>query len=198
MAEIITNHDEMIQSAKGQNESSDDHSVKTLVIGGCRSGKSKFALEQALLFAPCRVFVATLEKKGDAEMDQRIKFHLESRAQDWITVEEPIRIVELLLDRQQETDVFLVDCLTMWITNYIMRGVSDLDIEKEVRGLQKVVADMSTPVIFVANEVGLGIVPETSLGRRFRDLAGWTNQQMAQVCNKVVFVTAGLPMYLKK
>lgn len=169
-----------------------------LVTGGCRSGKSKFALEQALRFSPRRFFVATLEKRDDPEMDRRIRFHVEARGRDWITVEEPVRIADFLKERQQEADIFLVDCLTMWITNYIMRDMSDSEIEQEVHGLMEVATNMSTSVIFVANEVGLGVVPETLLGRRFRDLAGWTNQQMAEVCNEVVFVAAGLPMYLKR
>ncbi|MBU2537968.1 MAG: bifunctional adenosylcobinamide kinase/adenosylcobinamide-phosphate guanylyltransferase, partial [Proteobacteria bacterium] len=94
-------------------------------------------------------------------------------------------------------EVFLVDCLTMWLTNMMMQDFSDEKIQEEVARLCTTVAGISASIVLVANEVGLGIVPESSLGRRFRDLAGWTNQQMAVACQQVVMVSAGLPLRLK-
>ncbi len=180
------------------NSVKDEKAVSTLILGGCRSGKSKFAFEQAMQYSPPRVFVATLETKGDSEMEERVRLHRAERGQGWTTVEEPVRVAQFLEEKEQEANVFLVDCLTMWITNLILKEMTDSEIQMQVHKLSEVVSTMSIPVILVANEVGLGIVPENFLGRRFRDLAGWTNQEIAKICAEVVFVAAGLPMYLKR
>ncbi|MFA6498705.1 MAG: bifunctional adenosylcobinamide kinase/adenosylcobinamide-phosphate guanylyltransferase, partial [Desulfurivibrionaceae bacterium] len=120
-----------------------------------------------------------------------------SRGTGWLTVEEPLDLAGVLEKNMTGTEVFLVDCLTMWLTNMMMQDFSDEKIQREVVQLRETVRALGTSVVLVANEVGLGIVPESSLGRRFRDLAGWTNQQMALVCEQVVFVAAGLPLRLK-
>lgn len=168
-----------------------------LVIGGCRSGKSGFAERWVRESYTKKTYVATLEAKGDNEMLRRIELHRMTRDNNWHTVEEPLDIVGILQGNPHSTEVFLVDCLTMWITNGLMNGMDDADIEEEVHRLRQTVEQLDVSVVLVANEVGLGIVPESTLGRRFRDLAGWTNQQMALSCNEVVFVAAGLPMQLK-
>lgn len=171
--------------------------VKKLVLGGCRSGKSRYAEQWVAQNFSDMVFVATLEARNDAEMDQRIALHRQSRGIGWMTVEEPLDLAGVLAENKTGSEVFLVDCLTMWLTNMMMQGFSDEKIQGEVARLCATVASLDTSVVLVANEVGLGIVPESSLGRRFRDLAGWTNQQMVLVCGQVVFVAAGLPLRLK-
>lgn len=171
--------------------------VKKLVLGGCRSGKSRYAEQWVSRNFSDKVFVATLEARNDAEMDQRIALHLQSRGLGWLTVEEPLDLVGVLEKNETGSEVFLVDCLTMWLTNMMMQGFGDEKIQGEVARLSQAVAGLAASVVLVANEVGLGIVPESPLGRRFRDLAGWTNQQMALVCGQVVFVAAGLPLRLK-
>jgi len=171
--------------------------VRKLVIGGGRSGKSRHAEQWVAQNFSDRVFVATLEARNDAEMDQRIALHRQSRGIGWLTVEEPLDLAGVMEKNKTGSEVFLVDCLTMWLTNMMMQGFSDEKIQGEVSRLCEAVSTLDTSVVLVANEVGLGIVPESSLGRRFRDLAGWTNQQMAAVCEQVVFVAAGLPLRLK-
>ena len=171
--------------------------MKKLVLGGCRSGKSRYAEQWVADNFSDMVFVATLEARNDAEMDQRIALHRQSRGIGWLTIEEPLDLVGVLAKNETGSEVFLVDCLTMWLTNMMMQDFSDEKIQEEVARLCEAVANLDTSVVLVANEVGLGIVPESSLGRRFRDLAGWTNQQMARVCQQVVFLAAGLPLRLK-
>lgn len=171
--------------------------MKKLVIGGCRSGKSRYAEQWVAENFSNKVFVATLEPRDDAEMDQRIALHRQSRGLGWLTLEEPLDLVGVLDKNEAGAEVFLVDCLTMWLTNMMMQDFSDEKIQEEVARLCTTVAGLSASVVLVANEVGLGIVPESSLGRRFRDLAGWTNQQMAVACQQVVLVAAGLPLQLK-
>ena len=171
--------------------------MKKLVIGGCRSGKSRYAEQWVAENFSDKVFVATLEARNDAEMDQRIALHLQSRGTGWLTVEEPLDLAGVLEENATGTEVFLVDCLTMWLTNMMLQDFSDEKIQAQVARLCETVVDLSVSVVLVANEVGLGIVPESALGRRFRDLAGWTNQQMALACQQVVFVAAGLPLRLK-
>lgn len=172
-------------------------SFAMLVLGGCRSGKSRFAEEWVAARSSRRTFVATMARTDDAEMAQRIALHRQRRSADWRTVEEPLDPLRVLRSQQHETDMFLVDCLTLWITNLLLHELSDAEIEGAVRELAQGVAASAVPVVLVANEVGLGLVPESPLGRRFRDLAGWTNQQMAAVCSHVVLVTAGIPLAIK-
>jgi adenosylcobinamide kinase/adenosylcobinamide-phosphate guanylyltransferase len=130
-------------------------------------------------------------------MDRRIALHRQSRSIGWLTLEVPLDLAGVLGRNETGAEVFLVDCLTMWLTNMMMLDFSDEKIHGEVARLSRTVRDLDVSVVLVANEVGLGIVPESSLGRRFRDLAGWTNQQMALVCQQVDFVAAGLPLRLK-
>ncbi|MDH5298480.1 MAG: bifunctional adenosylcobinamide kinase/adenosylcobinamide-phosphate guanylyltransferase [Desulfobulbaceae bacterium] len=168
-----------------------------LVLGGCRSGKSAYAESWAAERFARKLLVATLAASDDAEMAARVALHRARRDQSWGTVEEPLHLAAALRSHQGETDVFLVDCLTMWITNCLLAGLSDPAIEQEVKGLASTVNALACPVVLVANEVGLGLVPENALGRRFRDLAGWANQQLAANCQQVVLVAAGLPLILK-
>ena len=165
----------------------------TLVIGGTRSGKSRYAEKLADVGLKDKVYLATAEA-GDAEMKHRIQLHRDRRGDDWTTVEEPLALAAAI-EAHTQTDTFmLVDCLTLWLTNLLLAG---RDIEKETARLIDVLATASGTIVLVSNEVGQGIVPDNALARTFRDEAGKLNQRIADVANRVVLVTAGLPLALK-
>lgn len=168
-----------------------------LVVGGCRSGKSRFSEEWAAARFARRTYVATMVAGNDGEMQHRVAVHRQNRSAEWRTVEEPQAIADVLQHQWQHTDVFLVDCLTLWLTNLLLRNFPDEEILDQVRDLAGAVRGCPVSVALVANEVGLGIVPESALARRFRDLAGWCNQTVGASCDQVVFMAAGLPLYLK-
>ncbi len=161
-----------------------------LVTGGVRSGKSRFAQEQAEQLADRRVFLAT-GRAWDDEMGERIKRHQDDRDTTWRTIEEPIRVWEHL---DQPGCVVLLDCLTMWLTNILLE---EIELEPAIVSLEEALAAVGNPVVLVTNEVGWGIVPQNALARRFRDEAGRLSQRLARVCDRVVLVAAGLPLELK-
>ena len=171
----------------------------TLVLGGVRAGKSNYA--QRLAAKGKRVlFVATAEA-GDADMQARIEAHRESRPSDWDTLEEPVDLVEeltLLLDRY---DTVLLDCLTLWVSNLLLRDrdtdSSRKDILAETRRLLDLYQSSNASWIVVSNEVGLGVVPPTKLGRVYADELGRVNQIVAEEADDVYFMAAGLPLELK-
>lgn len=163
----------------------------TLVIGGARSGKSRYAERLITGLPPAWAYVATAEA-GDEEMAARIKAHRERRGASWQTIEAPCDLAAALAGCA--TMPVLVDCLTLWLSNLML---ADADIDKEIERLEKSLATMKTPVVLVANEVGAGIVPEHPLGRRFRDLQGLLNQRMAARADRVVLMVAGLPLAVK-
>jgi adenosylcobinamide kinase/adenosylcobinamide-phosphate guanylyltransferase len=161
----------------------------TLVLGGARSGKSRYA-EQRLTTHPAPwVYIATAQPFDD-EMRARIAEHQQRRDDRWHTIEAPIALPEAL----QTAHPVLIDCLTLWLTNLILGGH---DIEAAITGLEAALSRRTHPTILVNNEVGLGIVPDTRLGRSFRDQAGRLNQRLAEQADHVVFMIAGLPMTLK-
>lgn len=164
----------------------------TLILGGARSGKSAYA-ETLLSAAGSRVYLATA-KAEDAEMESRILIHRKRRGPGWLTVEEPLDLVAVLAAQSIPGRAVLVEALTMWLANLMGAG---LDGEAETERLAALLPTLKAPVVLVSDEVGLGIVPETEIGRAFRDLAGGLNQRMAQLCQRVVFVAAGLPLVLK-
>lgn len=164
----------------------------TLVLGGARSGKSTYA-ERLIEPFGAGLYLATAEA-GDAEMDDRIVHHRARRGPAWTTIEEPVDLVGVLARHAAANRPILVDCLTLWLANLM---ALDKDPRLETRALVQGLATLSGPVVFVANEVGLGIVPATPLGRRFRDEAGFLNQAVAAAAGRVVFVAAGLPLVLK-
>ncbi len=164
-----------------------------LVLGGARSGKSAFA-ERLLLESPCeRTYLATATA-GDEEMKARIKHHRQMRGETWQTVEEPIAIVEALKRETDQGRAVLLDCLTLWLSNLFMHAPN---IDQETEHLAAFLSAAHRPIILVSNEIGLGLVPETKLGRDFRDAQGRLNQKIAAVVPTVIFVAAGLPLYLK-
>ncbi|MCP3442996.1 bifunctional adenosylcobinamide kinase/adenosylcobinamide-phosphate guanylyltransferase [Bradyrhizobium sp. CCGUVB14] len=163
-----------------------------LITGGARSGKSKRAETRTRAFPGRPVYVATAEAL-DAEMDARIARHRARRGTDWIEREVPLDLVDALT----ATDgggARLVDCLTLWLSNLMH---AERDWEREVTALAAALPRLTSPVVFVTNEVGLGIVPDNALARSFRDAAGLMNQTLAAAADEVEFVVAGLPMKLK-
>jgi adenosyl cobinamide kinase/adenosyl cobinamide phosphate guanylyltransferase len=169
--------------------------IKTLVTGGCRSGKSTFALEQARDYRK-KVFIATATG-GDEEMKKRIKVHKKTRGPGWRTLEEPFELSRAL-KKAGTADFVVIDCLTLWLSNLLCRGDSPKAIEKKVESLAREILKARARVVIVTNEVGSGIVPENELARNFRDLAGLANQRLGQACNQVVLMVAGLPFIVKK
>jgi adenosylcobinamide kinase/adenosylcobinamide-phosphate guanylyltransferase len=162
----------------------------TLVLGGARSGKSAYAEG---LIGDRGLYLATAEA-GDAEMAKRIREHRRRRGMGWQTVEEPLDLAGAL-DRHAGADrPVLVDCLTLWLSNLMAAG---RDVEAETQMLTGRLRTLAGSVVLVSNEVGLGIVPPTPLGRAFRDYAGRLNQRVAAAADRVIFVAAGLPLTLK-
>jgi adenosylcobinamide kinase/adenosylcobinamide-phosphate guanylyltransferase len=164
-----------------------------LVLGGARSGKSAYAERLAAASGLECIYVATAER-GDAEMADRIAEHRARRGADWHVVEEPDRLEEALRREAGEGRALVVDCLTLWLSNLMLAGA---DTDSRARALCKALGSLSGFVVLVSNEVGLGLVPDTPLGRRFRDTQGRLNQSLAAVAHRVVFMTAGLPLVLK-
>jgi|YNPBryantNP2012_1023418.scaffolds.fasta_scaffold00016_54 adenosylcobinamide kinase/adenosylcobinamide-phosphate guanylyltransferase len=169
---------------------------KVLVTGGARSGKSRFGLEWGKKFPEPKVFLATATPV-DREMLERIRRHFQERGPEWITVEEPVDIEEAIRLWAPKVSCLLVDCITIWLTNLLMEGFSDRKIESRTRILRDEVLRAPCSVLLVTNEVGWGIVPNTRLGRRFRDLAGKTNQFLAQEMDEVVLMVSGIPLVIK-
>jgi adenosylcobinamide kinase/adenosylcobinamide-phosphate guanylyltransferase len=167
----------------------------TLVTGGCRSGKSRFALRQASAGAH-PVFVATAEAHDD-EMAGRIARHRSERDPSFHTVEAPHDLAAALRALPPQTDVALVDCLTLWVSNLLCRPSATEDTPAEIAKLLDVLRDPPCDIILVTNEVGMGIVPDNALARRFRDEAGFLNQAIAALADTVVFVVSGIPTVIK-
>jgi len=163
-----------------------------LVLGGARSGKSRFALDRAAALGPPRVFVATGEARDD-EMALRIARHRAERPSEWRTIEEPRRIVEVV--GEAASGVLLIDCLTLWLANVMeARGAT------AAAAIDELVAALDTrraAVVAVSNEVGLGIVPENAVAREFRDLAGTMNQRIAAIATELQLLVAGQPLRIK-
>ncbi len=159
-------------------------------MGGARSGKSAYAERLIATLPPPWVYCATAQAL-DEEMRERIAHHQARRAKGWTTVETPLGLAEVIASG---TRPILVDCLTLWLTNIMLAG---RDAEAETAKLLAAAQGSRAPVVFVSNEVGLGIVPEKALAREFRDRAGRLNQAVAAIANRVVFMAAGLPMVLK-
>ena len=162
-----------------------------LVLGGARSGKSAYA-ESLLTRAPV-LYLATCQP-GDGEMTERVRLHRERRGPNWITVEEPLDLVGALNRHRAAFSGILVDCLTLWLSNLML---AQRDVAAELDALCQAIPTLTIPLVLVSSEVGMGLVPESALGREFRDWQGIVNQQVAKACNKVIFVAAGLPLVLK-
>jgi adenosyl cobinamide kinase/adenosyl cobinamide phosphate guanylyltransferase len=168
-----------------------------LIIGGAKSGKSRIALDLCNKSGKKKVFMATAQALDD-EMKKRIQRHKEDRGEDWVSVEEPISIVDKLQALDKADTVILLDCLTLWVNNLFMTYSESIErIYESIETLIMQLSQIKGAVVIVSNEVGMGIVPENDLARIYRDIAGSLNQRVAQVARKVVGVMVGLPMVLK-
>jgi len=167
-----------------------------LITGGARSGKSRYAEERARAAGARRLYLATAEAK-DEEMARRIAEHRERRGKEWITIEEPIDLSNQLLRYRGQVDCALVDCLTLWISNLLLRQ-EEKTVVKKIDDLVDTLTLIDFTLFFVTNEVGSAVVPDNALARKFRDLVGLTNQRVAEAADEVVLMVAGLPVFVKK
>ena len=164
---------------------------KTLILGGARSGKSRYALKLGESLSDDRVFLAT-GVGFDEGMRERIARHRADRDMSWRSVEEPVAIWDVISEQCQESRVVVLDCLTLWLNNLMLE---DRNVEADIDRLVALLTEgVEGELILVSNEIGLGLVPDTELGRDFRDLHGRMNQRVAAVCDRVLFMVAGLPM----
>lgn len=168
-------------------------SRSTLVLGGARSGKSAFAEDLVRGSGLLPVYIAT-GRAFDGEMESRIAAHRVRRGPEWRTVEEPLELPGAIAAQASAASMVLVDCLTLWLTNLMMDA---RDVEAETERLAVSLEVAAGPVVLVANEVGLGIVPDNAMARAFRDHAGRLNQKIAAVAEDVYFIAAGLPLRMK-
>ncbi|WP_417693088.1 bifunctional adenosylcobinamide kinase/adenosylcobinamide-phosphate guanylyltransferase [Roseibium sp.] len=165
----------------------------SLVLGGARSGKSAFAEKLARDSGLRKIYLAT-SPRIDTETEERIALHRQARGRDWQTVEEQLDLSSALEDMAAADSIILVDCLTLWLNNLVFH---ERDLPAEIDCLYATAGALQGRVIFVSNEIGMGLVPADALSRSFRDAQGRLNQRMAEVCDKVIFVAAGLPLQLK-
>jgi adenosylcobinamide kinase / adenosylcobinamide-phosphate guanylyltransferase len=164
-----------------------------LVLGGARSGKSRYAQGLAEVSGRHPVLIATAEP-GDAEMAGRIARHAAARDARWALVEEPIALAAAIRREAREDRIVVVDCVTLWLGNLFLSG---LDPSSATQDLARTIGNLQGPVIFVSNEVGGGIVPDNALARAFRDAQGLLNQALGEACEAVVLVSAGIALRLK-
>ena len=169
--------------------------MRILILGGARSGKSRYAERLAHESGREAVYIAT-GWAGDEEMSARITRHREQRPQSWLTVEEPCALGKALQTHAAVNRFLIVDCLTLWLANLLEQG--DARFQQERVALLDTLPALPGTICLVSNEVGLGIVPINPLARRFVDEAGWLHQDLAQRCERVVWIAAGLPQILKE
>lgn len=163
--------------------------------GGTRSGKSAFALSLARRLGQRRLFLATAQP-GDDEMRQRIERHRRDRGADFCTIEEPLAVAEAI-QQHADYDVVLLDCLTLWLSNLLLDGIEPQTILQRVEELTAALGRRPLHAVVVSNEVGLGIVPETPLGRTFRDVAGLAHQRISAAADEVYFAVLGTMLRIK-
>lgn len=171
--------------------------LTTLIIGGCRSGKSRQALILGNAFdARRRWFVATCQPR-DAEMRERIRRHQKERGPDWRTIEAPLGLTEAVRQYARPDDVVVIDCLTLWSSNMMSVHQEDAPMLDGIDALCTLLGAPPCPLILVTNEVGNGIVPENPLARRYRDLVGRVNQRVASASQRVIWMVAGIAVTIK-
>ncbi len=172
----------------------------TLILGGARSGKSTYAEKLAAEKGPSVLYVATAQA-FDVDMAARIQKHREERPFSWPTVEAPMNVGAAIEAFDEEVDVILIDCLTLLTSNVLLANEESGDVETavfdEINALLEVYQNSQSEWIIVSNEVGLGIVPAYELGRTYRDYLGKVNQKVAQYADRVLFMVAGLPLFVK-
>lgn len=168
-----------------------------LITGGTRSGKSKFAVELASSFSEKVIFIATAPRNIDEEMERRIKRHRFSRPSSWEVVEEEKNLASCLARINSPEYAVIIDCLTLFISNLLMERKGEEEILNEVRKIADLGRKKGRATIIVSNEVGWGVVPATSLGREFRDIAGAANKLIAEKADRVYLLVCGITLKLK-
>ena len=174
-----------------------ENSRVTIILGGARSGKSRFSQKLGESVTGKRLIIATAQPLDD-EMRKKIKIHKISRGKNWKTIEEPLEISKVIWENGERYGLILIDCLTIWVSNLRERFVGDEEkILEEVRRLEEAVKGIDARFIIVSNEVGMGIVPDNKMARQFRELLGIVNQRMAELSDKVILMVSGVPMIVK-
>lgn len=173
-----------------------------LVTGGSRSGKSSYALDMAEKISSERVFIATCPHL-DVEMSERVKRHIREReGRGWKTIEEEIELARLFPEKVKKMEVVLIDCITLWVNNILFllgeENVDDYKIKELCALLLDGIGEYQGVVICVTNEVGMGVVPENKLARKYRDLVGTCNQLLAKFADEVILISCGVPLSIKK
>lgn len=166
-----------------------------LIGGGARSGKSAFALRLARSLGARRAFIATAQR-SDEEMRARIAAHARTRGDDFATVEEPVALATRL-EALADFDVVVIDCLTLWLSNLLLGGASEEGILKAVDGLAEIIERSPTRIVMVTNEVGMGLVPDTPLGRVFRDVTGRAHQRLSAAAAEIYLAVLGVVLRVK-
>jgi adenosylcobinamide kinase / adenosylcobinamide-phosphate guanylyltransferase len=172
-----------------------DKNKLIFITGGARSGKSSFALKEASKIPGAKAYIATAEA-FDEEMRERIENHKKQRAKDWDTFEEPIKVADVMQKIKAKYNLVIIDCLTLWLSNTMQ---SNADVLDEIEKLVLTLRDASSPshIYVVTNEVGMGIVPDNELARRFRDMTGLLNQRVAEFADEVYLMVSGIPLKVK-
>jgi adenosylcobinamide kinase/adenosylcobinamide-phosphate guanylyltransferase len=171
--------------------------IITLVLGGVRSGKSRYA-QQIAERAERVTFVATAERRDDAEMYAKIERHRADRPNSWTTIEEPLQLAQTIHQAGKDSEVILIDCLTLFASNLLEAcGDNTAQLQSHIDALCLALRTAPCSIILVSNEVGSGVVPAYELGRKFRDLVGEINQRVASASDSVLLMVAGLPFPLK-
>ncbi len=168
----------------------------TFILGGARSGKSSYALELAKKYKKRIAFIATCQPL-DKEMRQRIQLHRKRRPLNWQTFEEAQKVSGLLKKIGNKFEIVLIDCLTLLLSNLLLKNFKEVSIENEIKEILSMLKKNQAKSIIVSNEVGLGIVPKNKLARDFRDIAGKMNQIVAQEADEVFFLVSGIPRRIK-
>lgn len=169
--------------------------MKQLILGGARSGKSRYAEQQAAKSNKPVIYIATATA-GDEEMQQRILMHQQQRPNHWQLIEEPIKLSDALKRNDNTQSCLLVDCLTLWLSNCMVLN-DEVFLAKQQDDLVKTMAELKSDIILVSNEVGQGVVPTNKLARKFIDESGRLHQRLAQSCEQVIFLTAGIAQIIK-
>ena len=167
-----------------------------LVTGGTRSGKSRYAVERASAWGSRVLYVATCQPADD-EMWERVRRHRAERPSTWTTLESGSNILPAVSEQGPSADGILLDCLTLYVSSLLISGSGENEVSQQVEELCSALQNIDRPVVIVTNEVGWGVVPETPLGRLFRDAAGRANQVVARHAQEVVLMVSGLPMVVK-
>ena len=170
--------------------------MRTLILGGVRSGKSRLAEQRAHASGLSVVYIATSMPAGDLELQERVRKHRTRRSSEWLTVEEPFALGETLRAHASPERCLLVECLTLWLTNLLCQRPEQLVAERD--SLCRAVETLSCELVMVSNETGLGVVPAGALSGQFVDISGELHQKLAALCERVTLTVAGLAIDLKQ